>query len=127
MGTRSIVVIKDEDNKKIIEMYRQYNGYPACAGAEYKDFIERFTLVNGLSINENREVANGIGCFAAQFISHFKDGPGGYYLHAPTTDYVTKNKYWDIYNADYYYEITQVENKLHIRCWDCYENKEISL
>ena len=127
MGTRSIVVVKDKQNNKIIEMYRQFDGYPEGAGVEYKEFCSKFAMVNGLREEQVDRVANGMECFAAQFVAHFKDRPGGYYLHAPTTDYMNKKEYYGMYSAEYYYEITQKENQLHIRCWDCYENKEIKL
>lgn len=122
MGTRSITVVKDRDDNKIIEMYKQYDGYPEGLGQELKEFIASGTMVNG--IGEDTAVFNGVECFAAQLVEHFKDGPGGIYLHAPTPDYSDKKKYSDMYGAEYYYEISA---DLVLTCWDTYTGKEIEL
>jgi hypothetical protein len=122
MGTRSITVVKDEKGNKIIEMYKQYDGYPEGLGIELREFITSGTMVNG--IGGDRAVFNGIACFAAQLIAHFKNGPGGIYLHAPTPDYRDKKKYDDMYTAEYYYEISA---DLVLTCWDTYTGKEITL
>ena len=89
MGTRSLTYVydsyKDEQgnmvHRPIINMYRQYDGYPSGHGAELVAFLNPFTLVNGLGINETRKVANGMGCLAAQLVAHFKDEAGGFYLY----------------------------------------------
>jgi len=62
-------------------MYAQYDGYPSGHGAELKDKLGRLTLVNGLT--GSSDVANGMGCFAAQLVAAFKDKPGGFYLYKP--------------------------------------------
>lgn len=122
MGTRSITVVKDQNGQKIIEMYKQYDGYPEGLGAELLDFVKSGKLVNGIGSDE--KVFNGIECFAAQLVDYFKEGAGGIYLHAPTTDYKNKKKYSDIYMAEYYYE---VDHFLNVRCWDTYSGKEVIL
>jgi hypothetical protein len=40
-------------------------------------------MVNGLKLNEQKSVANGAGCLAAQLVCRFKKGPGGTYLCPP--------------------------------------------
>ena len=82
MGTRSLTFVYDEEGRKLINMYRQYDGYPSGHGKELAEFLEPITMVNGIS--EARKIANGPGCLAAQLVAHFKDGPGGIYLE-PTT------------------------------------------
>ena len=124
MGTRSITVVKDERGNKIIEMYRQMDGYPEGMGQDLQDFIDSGKMVNGINPSETQRVFNGINCFAAQLIAEMKDGAGGIYLHAPTTDFKNKKRYDEMYNAEYYYEIN---SDLNLRCWDTYENKEINL
>ena len=43
-------------------------------------------MVNGIGpTTDDMRIANGAGCLAAQMIAHFKDGPGGIYVYAPTT------------------------------------------
>ena len=89
MGTRSLTYVYDSKveskPRKIINMYRQFDGYPSGHGAELAEFLNSFdAIVNGYAIDEKRKVANGMGCLAAQLVSEFKDGVGGFYLY-PTT------------------------------------------
>ena len=119
MVTRSITVIKDATGSKIIEMYKQSDEF----GAELQEFINSGIMVDGIGLNAKHKF-NSIACFAAQLVAHFKDGPGGIYLHSPTSNYKNKKKYWDKYRAEYYYEI---DSDLKLRCWDCYKNKKIDL
>ncbi len=123
MGTRSITVVKDERGNKIIEMYRQMDGYPEGMGKDLQDFIDSGKIVHGIQAFETKRAFNGIDCFAAQLVTDMKDGIGGIYLSAPTKDYKNKKKYSEMYNAEYYYEIN---SDLNLRCWDTYENKEIN-
>ena len=83
MGTRSLTFVYDEQDV-IINMYRQYDGYPTGHGLELAEFLAQFTMVNGLGVNEDRKVANGMGCLAAQLVAHFKVGAGGFYLYPAT-------------------------------------------
>ena len=76
MGTRSLTFVYDGE-EPIINMYRQYDGYPTGHGAELAEFLAPFTMVNGLGINETRKVANGMGCLAAQLVHKFKGSVGG--------------------------------------------------
>lgn len=87
MGTRSLTRILDDADREIICLYRQYDGYPSGMGQDLVDFLLPILLVNGLSLVEERPVANGMGCLAAQLVAHFKEEPGGIYLFPPgTTD-----------------------------------------
>lgn len=83
MGTRSLTFVYD-DETPIINMYRQYDGYPTGHGAELAEFLTPFTMVNGISTVETRKVANGMGCLAAQLVANFKSEAGGFYLY-PTS------------------------------------------
>lgn len=80
MSTRSLTRVVD-DGQHIMNMYRQSDGYPPGHGQELFDFLNQFTLVNGLGQNLPAKVANGAGCLAAQIVAHFKAGPGGIYLY----------------------------------------------
>jgi hypothetical protein len=87
MGTRSLTIFRDEKGKDIVVMYRQMDGYPKGGhGQELAEFLKDFTMVNGISYNETRKIANGMGCLAAQVIAHFKDGAGGIYLYPAGTN-----------------------------------------
>lgn len=93
MGTRSLTRVfetyKDEKKNKqvkvqLVNMYRQYDGYPSGHGSELAEFLNGGKVVNGIGFGENQTVFNGAGCLAAQMIAHFKDGAGGFYIY-PTT------------------------------------------
>ena len=91
MGTRSLTYVyenyKNEKGNKveepIIALYRQYDGYPTGHGAELADYLNRMYVVNGLGIQNDQKVANGMGCLAAQLVANFKTEAGQFYLHAP--------------------------------------------
>jgi hypothetical protein len=83
MGTRSLTYVYS-DGESVVCMYRQFDGYILGHGAELIEFLQQFTIVNGIRSDETRKVANGMGCLAAQLIAHFKVGVGGFYLY-PTT------------------------------------------
>lgn len=92
MGTRSLTRVIPRQKglsysdghlhpeKAVVNMYRQYDGYPEGHGQDLADFLSEFVTVNGLKLNEPRKVANGTGCLAAQLVKHFKDDAGGIYL-----------------------------------------------
>lgn len=87
MGTRSLTRVFDDAKKGkddcILVMYRQFDGYPTGHGKELAQFMKDGTFVNGINLDEkNKKIFNGAGCFAAQLVAHFKDGPGGFYLHS---------------------------------------------
>ena len=117
MGTRSLTFVydsyKDEDGKMvhrpIINLYRQYDGYPSGHGAEIAEFLAPLKLVNGIG-SDATNLANGMGCLAAQLVAHFKDGAGQFYLYP--TDCVDCGQ-------DYEYHIYQNENdELCVRITD---------
>jgi hypothetical protein len=91
MGTRSLTRVietyrDDKKNKqvktKLVNMYRQYDGYPSGHGEELADFLNGGKVVNGIGGDKN--VFNGAGCLAAQMIAHFKNGAGGIYIEPMT-------------------------------------------
>jgi hypothetical protein len=85
MGTRSLTFVYD-DNRKVLCMYRQFDGYPSGHGRELATFLNGFVdVVNGIRIGDTRKIANGMGCLAAQLVANFKlvpeNGVGGFYLY----------------------------------------------
>ena len=84
MGTRSLTYVYNKNHNKLCCMYRQYDGYPSDHGAELAEFLAPITIVNGISIDTPTKAANGMGCLAAQLITHFKEGIGGIYLEPLT-------------------------------------------
>lgn len=88
MGTRSLTFLYDAKNEKpFLCMYRQFDGYKEGHGKELAEFLAPITLLNGYGDQKAGTHANGMGCLAAQMVTHFKGphGIGGFYLHAPDT------------------------------------------
>ena len=94
MGTRSLtrVIPRQEGlsfseghehvDKSVVNIYRQYDGYPEGHGQDLAEFLSEFTIVNGFSPgSQDKKVANGTGCLAAQLVEYLKEGQvGGVYL-----------------------------------------------
>ena len=81
MGTRSLTFVYDGD-KPMINMYRQFDGYPSGHGSELAKFLNSFdAIVNGIPVGDKRKMANGMGCLAAQMIANFKTDVGGFYIY----------------------------------------------
>jgi hypothetical protein len=104
MGTRSLTFVYDGETP-IINMYRQYDGYPTGHGAEIAEFLAPFHMVNGMQLDEKRKVANGMGCLAAQLVANFKESAGGFYLY-PTSAVDC--------GQDYEYHIYQKDDELRL-------------
>ncbi len=92
MGTRSLVTFIDEwDGKEICAVYRQYDGSPDGRGYELADFLEGYTIGNGIQygVDDQPDVkyANGMRELAALWIMHEKSQnlSGNVYLHRPDT------------------------------------------
>lgn len=125
MGTRSLTVfIKpaasgdipepwSRPEEEIVVMYRQMDGYIDGHGHDLANFLAGGVVVNGIGMDESRRVFNGMGCLAAQVVEHFKDGPGGFYLHRAGT----RNA-----GEEYIYEVRQVSGYQ-----DSNENLEITV
>ena len=81
MGTRSLTFVYG-DNSPLLNMYRQFDGYPSGHGAELAKFLNSFdAIVNGIPVGDKRKIANGMGCLAAQLIANFKKSAGGFYIY----------------------------------------------
>ena len=81
MGTRSLTFVYD-GKEPMINMYRQFDGYPSGHGSELAEFLNSFdAIVNGIPVGDKRKMANGMGCLAAQMIANFKTEVGGFYIY----------------------------------------------
>ncbi len=80
MGTRAITTVKDHDNKTLVVLYRQSDGYQDCHGKELKEFLLSKILVNGI-LEYSGNIANGMGCLAAQLVASLKDEVGLHYIY----------------------------------------------
>jgi hypothetical protein len=105
MGTRSLTFVYSESKsgeaaERIINMYRQYDGYPTGHGAELAEFLNSGRVVNGINgIGKERQF-NGMGCLAAQLVANFKDGAGQFYLHPVVQQSCGQDYEYHIYNID---------------------------
>ena len=84
MGTRSLTFVYEkygQIQKPVCNMYRQFDGYPTGHGAELAEFLNGGELVNGLGVERDQLQFNGMGCLAASMVAHFKQTPGGFYIH----------------------------------------------
>lgn len=81
MGTRALTTIKDNEGSTVVCIYRQSDGYQECHGSDLKKFLNNIHMVNGIPYGDERKLANGMGCLAAQLISNLKDKVGLFYLY----------------------------------------------
>jgi hypothetical protein len=115
MGTRSLTFVYEkygQVQKPVCNMYRQFDGYPTGHGAELAEFLNGGRLVNGLSATKTVEefVFNGMGCLGASMVAHFKESPGGFYIHP--TDVTDCGQ-------DYEYHIYDSGKGLYVEVIDC--------
>jgi hypothetical protein len=103
MGTRSLTFVYEE-NKPIVNMYRQFDGYPSGHGQELANFLLSGELVNGFS-DENAKAFNGMGCLAAQMIVNFKKSVGGFYIYP-----IESNSCWQEYEYHIYEDTVVIKN-----------------
>lgn len=109
MGTRAIVnvydVVDNFNEGKIVSIYSQWDGYPSGIGRELSVFLNNIHLVNGFTRQETRRIANGMGCLAAQIVSHFKKEVGSFYLVS-----CNENEHGQDYTYDVYQDKVRVTN-----------------
>ena len=113
MGTRSLTFVYEkygQVQKPVINMYRQFDGYPTGHGAELAEFLNGGRLVNGLDGIGKGLQFNGMACLAAQMVSHFKKESGGFYLHP--TDVTDCGQ-------DYEYHVFLKKDELYIEVYNC--------
>lgn len=93
MGTRCLTHFRDK-SKIFCTLYRQMDGYPDGHGQELADFLSGFKVVNGINSRDEEEcpkLANGLGCLAAQVISHFKTDTSHYDKMHEMLQHMAKN------------------------------------
>lgn len=100
-----------ENNKPLLAVYHQYDGYFKGVGLDMANFLLPFQVVDGIAYKEtSNRVANGISCLAAQYIASFKTKVGGVYItHLDDSQ-------------EYDYELSLDSNSQLIIC--AYENGE---
>lgn len=97
MGTRCLTFVHYGEDI-LINMYRQFDGYPSGHGRELADFLNGLEIVDGF--DEVREkIANGMGCLAAQLIAHFKQSVGGFYIEPVNNTDCGQDYEYHVYNG----------------------------
>jgi len=128
MGTRSLTkVIQTWDDRTgeihrrpITCMYRQYDGHLESHGLELAEWLDGFTIVNGIPSDRSEPMFNGMDCLAAQMFVHFKssgckdDGTptsnaGGIYCMHPDTE-----DCWE----EYLYEISEGDDGILLTVYE---------
>jgi len=136
MGTRSLTRVIDRQEglsfakghlaknvgKSYINMYRQFDGYIEGMGVDLAEFLLPFTIVNGMKLNEDRKIANGSGCLAAQIVAHFKTDAGGIYLH-PTEG--KPGDCWEEYIYTIFVTDNQEKDNIMIAVYDVWKKDTI--
>jgi hypothetical protein len=107
MGTRSLTFVYDGD-KPIVNMYRQFDGYPTGHGQELAEFLLSGKMVNGYSDKDAKQF-NGMGCLAAQMIAHFKESVGGFYIYS-----IDSTDCWQDYEYHVYEDELVVKNPTEV-------------
>jgi len=107
MGTRSLTFVYEE-GKPLVNMYRQFDGYPSGHGIELAEFLTSGKIVNGYSSKTEKQF-NGMGCLAAQMIAEFKNGVGGFYIYS-----VDSTDCWQDYEYHVYENRVVVKNPTEV-------------
>lgn len=108
MGTRSLTAFinKARQSQEICVVYRQYDGYPEGHGLELAQFL-----------NDEKLEYNGIGCLAAQVISHLKNGWGGVYVEPANARDLGEEYIYEVHSDD--------KGMIKISCFDVWNDKFI--
>ncbi len=90
MGTRCNTIVVDESGEILVNLYRQYDGYPDGHGAELAEFLAGKEIINGIG-DPTAKAFNGLADLAARVVGYFVaskgseetpgyDELGGFYL-----------------------------------------------
>ena len=96
MGTRCLTYVFDEKYKPIVCIYRQFDGYPEGHGEDLRRILEGVPIVNGIPLNSNRRLFNGMEELAATLVQKLKEEnpQGNIYLVPPVWP---PENYWQKY------------------------------
>lgn len=109
MGTRCMTIVKDRNDKDLVVLYRQFDGYLDGHGSDLKEHFQGFTIGNGLPAGDCSHFANGMNCLAAQVVAAFKADAGGFYLYPADTRGC---------GEEYVYEISDGGGKIALKIYD---------
>ncbi len=96
------------------------DGYPTGHGADLKEILAPFTVVNGYNLEDNNQKhksANGMECLAAQLVSHFKgDQIGNFYLYPSGTRDCGEEYIYTVYKRKREGKSTEIMLKVQAGC-----------
>jgi hypothetical protein len=78
MGTTALTYIFNKHMEPICSLLRTSNGRPQWHGRELADYFGDYKVSDGVIGKPHH--SNGMGCFAASLVSHFKSEEGEFYL-----------------------------------------------
>lgn len=115
MGTRSLTTFIDEfTGKEIVVLYGQMDGYPSGHGRELFRVFGNHRIGNGIPLGSRGDMdfANGMSCFSAQVVAHFKEDVGCFYLYPAGTRGLGEEYIYTFYLKDVLrLRLTNGENK----------------
>lgn len=99
MGTRALIVFKDEEEREILTLYRQHDGDPSSLGYDLKRLLKGRSLVNGFKSGQTtKDTFNGMGCLAAYVTGKLKgDELGEVYVRVPGIRNVGEEYLYEIF------------------------------
>ena len=92
MGTRATISIarreegvsfSEKPDKVMVSIYQHYDGYPEGLGVTLASYLDDKKITNGLPVDRNTPVFNGLGCMAASIIAELKEEAGNVYIEDP--------------------------------------------
>ena len=102
MGTRAVISVRDKENKKVVEIYKQFDGYPDGLGYSLEKFLKDKYLVNGFRLENGLNQVNGMKDLGIRLVTYLKNEEISRGLKLK----FVKEKSWDsignlyIYNSD---------------------------
>ena len=119
MSTRSLVrfatreegiSFSEHPERVEVQVYKHYDGYPSGHPTDLAKWLNNKKIVNGIG-RDSYNVANGLGCLAAQYVAAFQHDAGDIYIENTDTqhcdiEYITY--VWGTDNKDIWMSIFSV-------------------
>jgi len=92
MGTRATIKIarreegvsfSEKPDKYMVSIYQHFDGYPEGLGVTLASYLDDKKITNGLGVDRNAPIFNGLGCLAASLIAELKEEAGNIYIEDP--------------------------------------------
>jgi len=118
MGTRALVDVLDRDNRVLVRIYSQYDGYPDELGIEIAKPLANSRIVNGFRVGQdNPEVFNGMEDLAAWLVMYLKQNVTKVGGGTIGTIYIYPRIPIDL--IDYHYRVFEKDGRVWMSVLDC--------